>query len=75
LAGCVGVAATIFSFEIDDKENLGRQVIETADRISDGMGKAKWENFSTPVFNDPVESVRGLRLLMDYWQKKDAVEK
>jgi len=39
------------------------------------MGKAKWENFSTPVFNDPVESVRGLRLLMDYWQKKDAVEK
>jgi len=23
-----------------------------------------------PVFNDPVESVRGLRLLRDYWQKK-----
>jgi len=41
LAGCVGVAATIFSFENDDKENLGRQVIETADRISDGMGKPK----------------------------------
>ena len=41
LAGCVGVAATIFSFEIDDKENLGRQVIETADRISYGMGKPK----------------------------------
>ena len=27
-----------------------------------------------PVFNDPVESVRGLRLLRDYWQKKEAVE-
>ena len=39
LAGCVGIAATIFSFEIDDKENLGRQVIETAGRISYGMGK------------------------------------
>ena len=41
LAGCVGVAATIFSFEIDDKENLGQHVIETADRISYGMGKIK----------------------------------
>jgi len=41
LAGCVGVAATIFSFEIDDKENLGRHVIETADQISYGMGKPK----------------------------------
>ena len=28
-----------------------------------------------PVFNDPVESVRGLHLLMNYWQKKDTVEK
>ena len=41
LAGCVGVAATIFSLEIDDKENLGRQVIEAAGRISYGMGKPK----------------------------------
>ena len=41
LAGCVGVAATIFSLEIDDKENLGRLVIETADRISYGMGKTQ----------------------------------
>ena len=39
LAGCVGVAATIFSFETDDKENLGRMVIEAANRISYGMGK------------------------------------
>ncbi|MFH1627991.1 MAG: IclR family transcriptional regulator [Pseudomonadota bacterium] len=41
LVGCVGIAATIFSFEMDDKENLGRQVVETASRISHGMGKAK----------------------------------
>jgi len=41
LAGCVGLAATIFSFEIDDKETLGRQVIGTANRISYGMGKTK----------------------------------
>ena len=41
LVGCIGVAATIFSFENDDKENLGREVIETADRISYGMGKTK----------------------------------
>jgi len=24
-----------------------------------------------PVFNDPVESVRGLRLLRDYWQGRE----
>ena len=24
-----------------------------------------------PVFNDPVESVRGLRLLRDYWQRME----
>ncbi len=41
LVGCIGVAATIFSFEIDDKENLARQVMETADRISYGMAKTK----------------------------------
>jgi acetate---CoA ligase (ADP-forming) len=26
-----------------------------------------------PVFNDPVESVRGLRLLRDYWQGRETV--
>jgi DNA-binding IclR family transcriptional regulator len=39
LAGCVGVAATIFSLEMDQKEDLAAQVIETAERISDGMGR------------------------------------
>ena len=41
LAGCVGVAATIFSFEMDDRESLSRQVVETANQISYGMGNAK----------------------------------
>ncbi len=41
LVGCVGVAATIFSFEMDDRESLGRQVVETANQISYGMGNAK----------------------------------
>jgi len=41
LIGCVGVAATIFSFEMDDREILGRQVVETANQISYGMGKVK----------------------------------
>ena len=36
-----------------------RQYIETFKRLN-----------TFPVFNDPVESVRGLRLLRDYWQKK-----
>lgn len=39
LAGCVGVAATIFSLEMDQKEDLAAQVIETAQRISHGMGR------------------------------------
>ena len=38
LAGCIGVAATIFSLEIDNRKDLGRQVVETADRISNSMG-------------------------------------
>jgi DNA-binding IclR family transcriptional regulator len=41
LAGCVGVAATIFSLEMDQKENLAAQVIEAARRISNGMGRSK----------------------------------
>lgn len=38
LAGCVGVAATIFSLEMNDIEGLGRQVVETAQKISNRMG-------------------------------------
>jgi DNA-binding IclR family transcriptional regulator len=41
LAGCVGVAATIFSLEMDQKEDLAAQVIETAKRISHGMGRSR----------------------------------
>jgi IclR family KDG regulon transcriptional repressor len=41
LAGCVGVAATIFSLEMNQKEDLAAQVIETAERISNGMGRLK----------------------------------
>ncbi|MCJ7683861.1 MAG: hypothetical protein MUO68_06160 [Desulfobacteraceae bacterium] len=41
LIGCVGVAATIFSFEMDDREILGRQVVETANQISHNMDKAQ----------------------------------
>jgi DNA-binding IclR family transcriptional regulator len=41
LIGCVGVAATIFSFEMDDREILGRQVVETANQISHNMDKTK----------------------------------
>jgi DNA-binding IclR family transcriptional regulator len=38
LAGCVGVAATIFSLEMNNIEGLGRQVVETAQQISNRMG-------------------------------------
>ncbi|MBW1783982.1 MAG: IclR family transcriptional regulator [Deltaproteobacteria bacterium] len=38
LAGGVGVAATIFSFEMEDKERLGQEVVETAHQISYRMG-------------------------------------
>ena len=41
LAGCIGIAAPVFSFELEDKEQLGRMIIETADRISYSMGKRK----------------------------------
>ena len=41
LAGCIGIAATIFSFELEDRGNLGRIVMETANKISYRMGKAK----------------------------------
>jgi len=38
LAGCIGVAATIFSLERDDIADLGQQVVETARQISNHMG-------------------------------------
>ena len=41
LVGCVGIAATIFSLEMDDRDSLGREVVETANQISYGMGKTK----------------------------------
>lgn len=39
LAGCIGVAATLFSLELEDREYLGRMVKEMANRISYKMGK------------------------------------
>jgi DNA-binding IclR family transcriptional regulator len=39
LAGCIGIAATILSFDLDHRDDLGRMVKETANRISYGMGK------------------------------------
>ena len=39
LAGCIGVAATLFSLELEDREYLGRMVKKMANRISYGMGK------------------------------------
>ncbi len=41
LAGCIGIAATLFSFELEDRGYLGRMVVETAGRISERMGKRK----------------------------------
>ncbi len=41
LAGCIGIAATLFSFEPEDVENLGQAVRETADKISNRMGKGR----------------------------------
>jgi len=38
LAGCVGVAATIFSLEMNDIEGLAREIMETARQISNHMG-------------------------------------
>ena len=41
LAGCIGIAATVFSFELEDREHLGRIVVKTASKISYRMGKEK----------------------------------
>jgi IclR family KDG regulon transcriptional repressor len=38
LIGCIGIAATIFSLEINDIEGLSRQIMETAKQISNHMG-------------------------------------
>ena len=39
VAGCIAIAATLFSFELKDREDLGRVVVEAAGRISERMGK------------------------------------
>jgi len=32
----------------------------------------KFKSINTfPVFNDPVESIRALRMLRDYWKRKE----
>lgn len=41
LAGCIGIAATLFSFEMEDRGHLGQMVMETANKISYRMGKEK----------------------------------
>jgi len=41
LAGCIGIAATVFSFELKDVEELGTIVKKTADKISDRMGQGR----------------------------------
>lgn len=41
LAGCIGIAATLFSLELEDIDHLGPIVVETADKISNRMGKER----------------------------------
>jgi DNA-binding IclR family transcriptional regulator len=41
LAGCIGIAATILSFELEHGEDLGRMVVQAANKISYRMGKKK----------------------------------
>ena len=41
LVGCIGIAATILSFEVEQGEDLGRMVVQTANKISYRMGKEK----------------------------------
>lgn len=38
LVGCIGIAATVFSFELEDVDHLARMVKETTKKISNGMG-------------------------------------
>ena len=44
LAGCIGIAATVLSFELKDREYLGPLVVETASKISFAMGKGEEPN-------------------------------
>jgi len=39
LAGCIGIAATLFSFELEDRDRLGQMAVETASKISRAIGK------------------------------------
>ncbi|OQY15469.1 MAG: hypothetical protein B6I32_07300 [Desulfobacterium sp. 4572_20] len=38
LAGCIGIASPIFSFELESKKYLGEIVKEVAEKISSEMG-------------------------------------
>ena len=38
MVGCIGIAATVFSFELEDVDHLAGMVKETAKKISNGMG-------------------------------------
>jgi len=38
LVGCIGIAATIFSFSIKDKKKLGNMAVETAKKVSAEFG-------------------------------------
>jgi len=46
LVGCIGVAATLFSLELEDRKYLGQIVLETAARISYGMGRREEDNIN-----------------------------
>ena len=39
LAGCIGIAATLFSFELEDRDRLGQMAVETASKISRAIGR------------------------------------
>jgi len=41
LAGCIGIAATILSFGLDHREDLGHMALQTAKKISYRMGKQR----------------------------------
>ena len=38
LVGCIGIAATIFSFSLKDKKKLGNMAVETAKKVSAELG-------------------------------------
>jgi len=44
LAGCISIAAPIFSFMLDGRQQLGWMAIEAAQKISDGMGQTRDNN-------------------------------